>query len=127
MQDPARWQDIVHGVFDNWLAGTSNPALTSFVRVEMGRYGFAMWSRAAREIAGAYAAHGSPLDALAASGHRPVLHLFADSYPAGFAQAQAAFARTNPWYAFEALPAKSHFPMFEVPDRMASAIREFVA
>ena len=122
MQDPAAWRNVVDGVFDMWLAGISNAALTSFVRGEMGSYGFPMWSRAAREIASAYAEHGSPLAVLARENRRPVLHLFADSYPAAFVDAHRAFAKEHPWFAFEALPAKSHFPMFEVPERIVSAI-----
>lgn len=126
MQEQDRWEATVHGVFDMWLAGTDNQELTHFVRSEMGSYGFPMWSRGAREIAASYSAHGSPLAALSTLPSRPVLHLFSDSYPPGFTDAQRTFADSNGWYSFETLPAKSHFPTFEVADRMAASILGFV-
>jgi hypothetical protein len=40
--------------------------------------------------------------------------------------AQQSFAAVHPWFSVYRLEAQSHFPMFEVPDAIASAIEEFV-
>jgi pimeloyl-ACP methyl ester carboxylesterase len=109
MQDPQRWRATVDRVFESWLAGTDNAALTYFVRDEMGSYGFAMWSRGGREIAAAYAQNGSPLEALARMESRPVLHMFADAYEPPFVEAQRVFAESDPWYSFQVLLARAAF------------------
>jgi uncharacterized protein (TIGR02246 family) len=41
--------------------------------------------------------------------------------------AQQAFAREHAWFQVQKLNARSHFPMFEVPDALALAIETFVA
>jgi hypothetical protein len=94
----------------------------------MGSYDFAMWSRAAREIERAYARHGSPLRALAAmSPTIPVLHLYAQPDDADLSSFQQAYARDHTWFQVHKLAAHSQFPMFEVPEEMAGAIRLFAA
>ncbi len=35
------------------------------------------------------------------------------------------YAATHPWFSVRRLDARSHFPMFEVPEDMVAAIEEF--
>ena len=94
----------------------------------MGSYGFEMWSRAAREISTAYADMGTPLQTLAAMNPPPpVLHLYAQPDEPRYLAAQQSFAAKHSWFKVMRLNARSHFPMFEVPDAMATAIEQFVS
>src|SRR5438067_13606462 len=98
-----------------------------FVRQEMGTYGFAMWARAGREILAAYTRAGSPLKALAElSPPVPTLHLYSQPADPGYLAAQEAFAAEHPWFHVRRLPARSHFPMLEVPEMVATEIEQFV-
>jgi pimeloyl-ACP methyl ester carboxylesterase len=126
MQSPERWRDTVDQICMVWLHGMTNSELVRYVRGVVCAYGFTMWSRAAREISAAYGKAGSPLLALASlKPPVPVLHLYAQPGDAGYLAAQHAFAAEHPWFHVRKLAARSHFPMFEVPDEMASAIGEF--
>jgi pimeloyl-ACP methyl ester carboxylesterase len=128
LQDPAQWQQMREQLFSMWLHDLEMPALTDYVRKDMGSYGFEMWSRAGREIALAYAKAGNPLQALAAlDPPPPVLHLYAQPEDPGYLAAQEAFSAANPWFRVARLPAKSHFPLLETPIEMATAIERFVA
>ncbi|CAM3209757.1 alpha/beta fold hydrolase [Rhodothermus bifroesti] len=128
LQDPAQWQQVRERLFSMWLQGLDLPALAHFVREDMGSYPFAMWARAGREIAAAYAKAGSPLQALASLDPAvPVLHLYAQPEDAGYLEAQRSFSDTHPWFQVVKLQARSHFPMYEVPDEMARTIERFVA
>ncbi len=127
MQSPDLWRQTVDTTFEMWLQGVENPDLVHFVRDEMGSYGFEMWSRGAREISAAYAKHGNPLDALWGMMRPPeVLHLYAQPDDPGFLAAQQNYAKLNPWFHVQKLAARSHFPMFEVPEAMAEAIERFL-
>ncbi|MBI4522874.1 MAG: alpha/beta hydrolase [Deltaproteobacteria bacterium] len=127
MQSPDRWRETVERIASVWLSNVENAALIRFVREEMGSYGFEMWSRAAREIAAAYAEKGTPLQRLEGLDPAlPVLHLYAQPDDPGYLAAQRSFAAEHPWFKVERLKARSHFPMFEVPDEMAAHIEQFV-
>jgi pimeloyl-ACP methyl ester carboxylesterase len=127
MQSLESWSQTVNQIFDLWINGVENPKLTRFVREEMGVYGFEMWSRAAREIKAAYARSGNPLKALLGlSPSVPVLHLYAQPQDLGYFTAQQIFAETHPWFYVEKLKAQSHFPLFEVPEEICTAIEQFV-
>ena len=56
----------------------------------------------------------------------PVLHLYAQPDDLAYLSAQESFAAAHSWFHVRKLKAQSHFPMFEVPDEMASAIEQFV-
>lgn len=128
LQDPAQWQQTREQLFSMWLHGLDIPALTHHVRDDMGSYPFEMWARAAREIGAAYAKAGSPLRALASLDPPvPVFHLYAQPEDPGYLAAQRSFSATHPWFQVVKLQARSHFPMYEVPDEMAMAIERFVA
>jgi pimeloyl-ACP methyl ester carboxylesterase len=128
MQDPTRWRHAVDAIFSAWLPEVDNPQLVRFVREEMGSQGFAMWARAAREIAAAYARAGSPLEALAGlDPPPPVLHLYAQPEEQWFYDAQRQFAAAHPWYQVRRLEAHSHFPMFEAPGEIVAGIQQFIA
>jgi pimeloyl-ACP methyl ester carboxylesterase len=126
LQDPDRWRETRDRLFATWLHGLDHPAVARFVTEDMGAHDFAMWARAGREIARAYARHRSPLQALARLAPPPVLHLYAQPDDPGYLAAQRTFADSHPWFHVQKLAARSHFPMFEVPDQMAAAIESFV-
>lgn len=128
LQDPAQWQQTREQLFSMWLQGLDIPGLTHYVREDMGSYPFEMWARAGREISGAYAKAWSPLQALASLDPPvPVLHLYAQPEDLGYLAAQQSFAAAHPWFQVSRLGARSHFPMYEVPEEMAMAIEQFVA
>ncbi len=128
LQDPAQWRQTREQLFSMWLQGLDIPALTRYVREDMGSYPFEMWARAGREISGLYAKHGSPLQALASLDPPvPVLHLYAQPDDPGYLAAQQSFGAAHPWFRASKLGARSHFPMYEVPEEMAMAIESFVA
>ncbi len=127
MQSLERWRETVDQMFMVWLHGATNTELVRFVRGVMGRYGYAMWARAAREISAAYGRAGSPLHVLAGlKPPVPVLHLYAQPDDARYLAAQHSFATEHPWFQVRRLAARSHFPMFEVPEEMAAVIGDFV-
>jgi len=128
LQDPAEWQQTREQLFSMWLQGLDIPALTHYVREDMGSYPFEMWARAGREIGAAYAKAGSPLQALASMDPSvPVFHLYAQPEDPGYLAAQRSFSAAHPWFQVSKLEARSHFPMYEVPDEMAMAIERFAA
>lgn len=128
LQDPSHSHQAREQLFDMWLHGIDTPALVQYVREDMGSYGFDMWARAGREISAAYAQTGSPLQALSLLDPAvPVLHLYAQPEDPAYLAAQQAFAANNPWFSVSKLDARSHFPMLEVADQIASAIEQFIA
>ncbi len=128
MQSRERWRETVDRILTVWLGGVDNPALIHFVREEMGSYGFEMWSRAAREISSAYADLGIPIQMLSSlKPPLPVMHLYAQPDDPGNLAAQQLFAASHSWFSAQRLNARSHFPMYEVPDEMTNAIEKFVS
>jgi pimeloyl-ACP methyl ester carboxylesterase len=126
MQSPERWRETVDHIFLTWLHGATNNELVRFVRGVMGAFGYGMWARAAREITASYARAGSPLQALAGlKPPVPVLHLYSQPDDARYLGAQHSFAAEHPWFQVRKLAARSHIPLFEVPEEMATAIEEF--
>ncbi len=128
LQDPTQWQQTRDHLFSMWLEGIDNSALINFVQQDMGAHGAEMWGRAGREITSAYMRAGSPLNALSALNPPvSVLHLYAQPADLAFLNTQQSFTASHPWFHVQRLQARSHFPMFEVPDEMATAIETFVA
>ena len=127
LQDPGRWQATRDQLFSMWLAGVSQTEVIRYVHEDMGAFGADMWARAGREIGGAYRRLGSPLQALAALAPPPVrtLHLYAQPEDPGYLAAQQTFAAQHPWFSVRRLPARTHFPMFEVAHEMAAVIEGF--
>jgi pimeloyl-ACP methyl ester carboxylesterase len=127
MQSPNRWRETVDQILTLWLDDAADSALIRFVQEEMGSYDFAMWARAARAISRAYKKAGSPLKALSQlEPPLPVLHMYATPPDPEFLAAQQSFAAAHPWFSVHKLQARSHFPMFEVPAEIASAIEQFI-
>ena len=128
LQDPAQWHETRDQLFSMWLHGLDIPALTHYVREDMGSYPFEMWARAGREISAAYAKTGSPLQPLAnLDPPVPVLHLYAQPEDPGYLAAQQSFGAAHLWFQVSKLEARSHLPMYEVPGEMAMVIERFVA
>jgi pimeloyl-ACP methyl ester carboxylesterase len=127
LQDEARWQQARDQLLSMWTAGASAD-IVQRVHSEMGAYGFDMWARAARAIAGEYALNGNPLRAMAASTPAPrFLHVYSQPRAPEFLAAQQSFARENPWFEVHRLDALSHFPPLEAPAATADAIERFAA
>jgi pimeloyl-ACP methyl ester carboxylesterase len=123
MQSPETWRPTLDRLFDFWLHGEADPEVERFVRGEMGAHGFPMWSRAGREIAGAYDREGSPLEALSRlSPAVPTMHVYATPDDPGFLRAQQEFAVAHPWFRVRKLEARTHFPMIEAPETLAAEI-----
>jgi pimeloyl-ACP methyl ester carboxylesterase len=125
MQDATKWQAVRDQLFAMWLEGVDNDDVARFVRDDMGEYGHDMWARACREIAGAYARFGSPLEELARL-RPPTLHLYAQPADPGFLNLQQEFAAAHPWFQVRRLEARSHFPTIEVPDQVNAALSAFL-
>jgi pimeloyl-ACP methyl ester carboxylesterase len=121
-----QWRAVSDGLRSMWTAGLDIPALSSYVD-SMGRYGEAHWARAGREIAAGFAEHPVPLEALADLQPCPTLHLYAQPADEAVLAAQQDYARAHPWFEVHRLEARSHFPMFEVPEGMAERIEAFAA
>ena len=126
MQDPDQLKPTLDVVFEKWINHVDNPGLVHFVKDEMGAYGIDMWSRGARAISGAYSQYGNPLKSLDAMKDQPVvLHLYGQPDDPGYLSAQKEYSQAHPWYHLEKLSSKSHFPMFEIPNEMATLILQF--
>ncbi len=127
LRDPSSWEAVRSQLFDMWTAGAMVPELDRHL-AEMAAYNFEMWARAGREIATAFNTEGAPVAALERlDPPPPTLHLYAQPADPGFLRAQQEYAAINRWFGVRRLEAHTHFPMFEVPSVMASAIEEFVA
>ena len=125
LQDDDAWPDVRAALFGMWTEGVDEPAVHHYV-ASMGEYGAAYWQRAGREIAAGFATNGAPLAALDDLAEPcPTLHLYAQPAADEVLAAQQAFAAAHPWFEVHRLDARSHFPMFEVPDEMAARIEEF--
>lgn len=125
LQSPA-WADVRAGLFGMWTDGLDLPALRRYVS-SMAEYGERHWQRAGREIQAGFAAAPVPLDALAALQPCPTLHLYAQPAADEVLAGQQEYASTHPWFWVDRLHARSHFPMFEVPEVMVARIEAFVA
>lgn len=127
LQAPGAWPAARDGLFRSWTEGVTDAAVLSFVRDDMGSYGQAMWSRAAREIEGAYRRQGSPLDALAKlTPPAPTLHVYGQPADDATLQAQRDYAAAHPWFHVERIGTKSHFPTIEAPAAVAGPALAFV-
>lgn len=128
LQDRSSVEKTRDQLFTTWTAGSDNEEVLDHLRSDMGGVAPEMWARAARSIQGAYAAHGNPMRALEKL--RPpvrTLHLYSQPKNEDYRAVQDAFAADNSWFEVRRLDAVSHFPTLETPDKVASAILEFLA
>jgi pimeloyl-ACP methyl ester carboxylesterase len=124
LQVPAQWEQVRAGLFSMWTTDVTARAVHDYV-ARMATYGFDMWSRAGRAIAGDFEAHGTPVAALAES-EMPTLHVYAQPTDDAFLETQQEFSARNSWFHVQRVPGRSHFPGIEVPVQTASAIESFV-
>lgn len=117
-------RQVVETTFDRWLQGVNDPELVRLVREGMGAFGFSMWARAAREIAGAFDREPVPLNALGRL-DIPVLHMCSQPQDQAYFDAQKDFSLSRPWFSVQLLDAHSRFPMFEAPAEIAQAVVRF--
>lgn len=128
MQTPEKLQPTLDAIFAKWIGDVDNPELIHFVKDEMGSYKFDMWSRAAREINKLYTTYGSPLQALSQMEDKPeVFHVYGQPDMVEYFNTQVHFSQSNPWFTVKKIDAKSHFPMFEIPEELSQAILDFVS
>lgn len=126
LQDEASWQSVRGGLFQMWTTDVDVPAVHEYV-AQMSQYGFRHWRRAGREIAAAFAREGSPLAALERLEEVcPTLHLYAQPADDAVLAAQRQYAAEHPLFHVRRLDARSHFPMFEVPEQIATAVERFL-
>jgi pimeloyl-ACP methyl ester carboxylesterase len=119
--------EAVAGLLQQWQAGATDPRLGAML-ADMGAASGTMWDRAAREIEGSYARHGSPLRALSQlEPPPPVLHLVPAADDALAFERQRAYAAEHHWFHAAELPARSHFPLFEAPQQAEDQVERFVA
>jgi pimeloyl-ACP methyl ester carboxylesterase len=128
LQDPERWRDSSEQLFATWLDGSASLSVARHVVRDLAMCEPSMWARAAREIERAYRLWGNPLKALAAlEPGVPTVHIYAQPGDDGYLRAQQEFARSHAWFMARRVAARTHFPMLEVPEQVASAIRDFAA
>jgi pimeloyl-ACP methyl ester carboxylesterase len=127
LQDEQAWEQVRAGLFAVWTTGVDVPTLHDYV-ASMGTYGADYWRRAGREIAAAFGAAGTPLAALERL-DKPcrTLHIYAQPADDAVLAAQQAYAAKHPWFRVHRLDARSHFPMFEVPDEIVRVVEDFVS
>jgi pimeloyl-ACP methyl ester carboxylesterase len=126
LQRPEAWQEVRTALFARWTSGIDIEPLHRYVE-GMAGYGLRHWRRAGREIAAAFAAEGTPLAALERLDVPcPTLHLYAQPADDAVLAAQRGYAAGHPWFRVHRLQARSHFPMFEVPEELAAAVEEFL-
>lgn len=124
LQDPAQWEQVRGALFQMWTTGVTSDAVLAFVE-GMGGYGFDMWSRAGREIAGEFQRQPSPVAAVAEA-PVPFLHLYAQPTEDAYLHAQQEFGAQHPWFHVQRVPGRSHFINLEAPTATAAAIESFV-
>jgi pimeloyl-ACP methyl ester carboxylesterase len=123
LQDPASWAAARSKLFENWTSGVESRAVHDYVE-QMATHEHEMWARAAREIAAAFAACPSPLDAVDALAC-PTLHVYAQPADPAFLAAQEQYAATHSWFRVRRVAATSHFPMLEASAEVAAALSAF--
>ena len=118
--------DAIAALLQQWQGGVTDPGLGALL-ADMGAASGEMWDRAAREIEGSYARNKSPLRALSELEQPlPVLHLVPSTGDTCSFEGQRAYEAEHHWYHAAALPARSHFPLFEAPQQAADEIERFV-
>jgi hypothetical protein len=130
LQNPQTWAQVRAGLFAMWTTDVDLPVLHEYI-ARMGTYDATYWSRAGREIAAGFGQYGTPLAALEQLGADegrscPTLHAYAQPADEAVLAAQQAYAGDHPWFEVHRLGARSHFPMYEVPDELTDVIDSFV-
>jgi pimeloyl-ACP methyl ester carboxylesterase len=123
LRSPA-WEQSRDLLLSLWGDGVDVPALHAYLD-RMARTDAGMWARAAREIGESFEREPVPLEVLDALAC-PTLHLYAQPADDGYLAAQQAWSEDHPWFRVQRLEARSHLPMFEVPDEITAAIEAFV-
>lgn len=127
LQRPEAWEAVRGQLFGMWTHGVDAPAVHDYV-ASMAGYGQEAWSRAGREISRAFTADPVPLEVLARlTPPCPTLHVYAQPGDDAFLIAQQSQAARYRWFEVHRLEARSHFPMFEVPEQLTDTIERFVA
>ncbi|KAL2810908.1 Alpha/Beta hydrolase protein [Aspergillus granulosus] len=133
MQDKNGWKSARQALFDNWLAGSNHPAVRDHFAYSFGKFGYDMWALSCRVIAGAYGAHGNPMqrmEKIAESGRIvPIRHVFSHpadnvAYRVRHEEFQAGGGKE--WFSWRDLGGPTHFPTLDCPETVAGEIDAFV-
>jgi pimeloyl-ACP methyl ester carboxylesterase len=126
MMSPPSTRSVVEQITAMWVADLDIAELSAYV-ASRAAVEDDMWARGARAIAAEFDIHGSPVAAIAALDAPPAtLHLYAQPADPAYLDAQREYAGAHEWFHVEHLDARSHFPVFEVPDVIAHRIGAFV-
>jgi pimeloyl-ACP methyl ester carboxylesterase len=128
LQEPGGWPAARDKLFEIWRAGVEHPDVDRAIAV-MNDQDAEMWMRSGREIAAAYHAAGSPLEAYRGLAPPPprVLHVYGQPPGPEYLEAQQRFAADHEWFSVRRLDARTHFSMIESPEDVASAIEAVAA
>lgn len=123
MRQPEHTREVVSALTASWQEGQDVIGLPEVLQ-SMRAHDDTMWARAAREISAAFADLSSPLAAFSSLDPQiPVLHIYANPPDDAYLAAQQAYADKHRWYSVHRLAnARSHFPMLEAPEEIATAI-----
>jgi len=125
LQLESKWQAARDRLIAQWANGAAD--VHQAMQSDMGRHGFDMWARAAREISGAYVANGSPvhvLDNLQPS--LQTLHVHAQAAAAVDPEGSAATPARS-WLHDAPLQSRSRITTLETPEAVAERIEAFAA
>ncbi len=124
MQDPQRWQQVVDTMHARWRNNAQNSKIERLLELGASA-GFAAWSRAGREVAGAFARNQIPFEVLRDLGI-PVLHLYSQAPDENYVVTQQQLARDHSWFSTERLSSRTQFSMLEAPGEINDAIDRFL-
>lgn len=128
MQDRKTWLGARKGLFEHWLAGSSNQGVHDHLTYCMGSYGYQMWSLSCKVIEDAYRAHRSPMDRMRRiTNPPPIRHVF--SHPRNvpeYRRIHEDFSKENSWFSYTDLKGETHFPSVELPQKVCEQLEDLI-
>lgn len=123
-----RWQQARNGLFEVWLAGSSNPVVKNHLDNEMAAFDYDMWALSCRVIKASYQRWGSPMARMRAIAEPPLArHVYSQPTDPAYERAQVEFGEHNPWFSHRRLHGETHFPTLDSPELAAQEIRAALA
>lgn len=129
IQDPKVWDTARKGLFEHWLAGSTNQHVMDHLVYSMGSFGFHMWSLSCKVIEQAYADHHSPLERMRKIAQPPpIRHVFSHPHNSPeYRKLQEDFSKENPWFSYHDLQGETHFPSVEIPDKVCEQLEDLIS
>lgn len=126
LQGESSWSEVRDQLFAMWRNGSDNEGVVAQL-ADMATYPAEMWRRAGREIAAAFEAETSPIEAFGSLDRTmPFLHLYAQPTAPELLQAQEEASAQHDWFEVKRIEAETHFPQFERPQEVADLILDHV-